>query len=769
MVASSRSPATTSSRIGRGADPPFSDASVNSLPSIFNPKTNTWTDLTGARLTSPLYPFMFVLSDGRVVDAGPDKVTRILDPATSTWSTVGTSPFDGHSAVMYRPNKIMKSGAWSDPDFNGALTYDTTGRTAVIDMSAGTPAWRETAPMAFHRGYHNLTLLPDGTVLASGGGSKSDGRDIANSVLPAEIWNPDTETWTTVDSLQNGRLYHSTALLLPDGRVLMAGGGQLPGSMAVDQRNAEIYSPPYLFKGTRPTISSAPSSASYGSGFDVTTPNAAQIAKVSLIRSPSVTHAFDQNQRFQFLSFTAGAGKVTVQAPANANLAPPGDYMLFLVDTNGVPSVGSFVRVSAATDIVPPTAPTNLTATTSPGQANLSWTASTDTVGVTRYNVHRSTTSGFTPSTANRIAQPTATSFVDSGLASGTYYYKVTAEDEAGNVSPASNQASAAVTGGTGPLPGLVAAWGFDTGSGTTAADQSGNGNTGTLSSATWSTTGKYGSALSFNGGNAYVNVPDSNSLDLTTGMTIEGWVRPASGGGWQTLLVKERPGELVYGLYANTDANRPQSQVTIGNIARLLNGTTTVPAGLWTHLAATFDGTTERLYANGTQVAQLAVSGSITTSTSPLKIGGNAIWGEWFNGLIDEVRIYNRALTPAEITSDMNTAITNPDSTPPTAPGHSLRPEGSDRSASAGQPRPTTSGWSGTTCTAPTHPGSRRRPQTGSRSQPARATSTAAWLRAPTTTRSSPKTHPATQDLLPTRPTPLPAPTQRRPRRHPA
>ena len=115
-------------------------------------------------------------------------------------------------------------------------------------------------------------------MLASGGGSRSDGVDIGNSVLPAEIWNPDTETWTKVDSLQNGRLYHSTALLLPDGRVLMAGGGQLPGSAAVNQTNAEIYSPPYLFKGPRPTISSAPAAAAYGSSFDVTTPNAAQIA-----------------------------------------------------------------------------------------------------------------------------------------------------------------------------------------------------------------------------------------------------------------------------------------------------------------------------------------------------------------------------------------------------------------------------------------------------------------------------------------------------------
>ena len=651
-----------------GATHPFSDASVNSLPSIYNPKTNTWTDLTSAKLTSPLYPFMFVLSNGRVFDAGPDTTTRTLDTGTSTWTTVGTSPIDGMSAVMYRPDKIMKSGSWADPDWNGSLTYNAGAGTAVIDMSAPTPAWRSTAPMALGRSYHNLTLLPDGTVLASGGMSTSDGTDLSKAVLPAEIWNPDTETWTTVASLHNGREYHSTALLLPDGRVLMAGGGQLPGR-ATDQTNAEIYSPPYLFKGARPTVSSVPTDAAYGSSFDVTTPDAARIAKVSLIRSPSVTHAIDMNQRFQFLSFTAGAGKVTVNAPANANLAPPGDYLLFLVDTNGVPSIGSFVRVSAAADTTSPTAPSSLTATAGAGQATLSWTAATDDNGVARYNVHRATTAGFTPSAANRIAQPTSTSFVDTGLPTGTYYYKVTAEDDAGNVGPASNEASAAVSGGS-SAPGLVGAWGFDAGNGTTAADQSGNNNTGTVSSATWSTIGKYGGALSFNGGSSFVSVPDSSSLDLTTGMTVEGWVKPSAGGGWQTLLVKERPGELVYGLYANTDANKPQSQVTIGTTARLLDGTTAVPAGLWTHLAATFDGTTQRLYANGTQVAQLAVSGTIMTSDSPLKIGGNAIWGEWFNGLIDEVRVYNRALTAAEIQTDMNTPISNPDSTPPSAPG---------------------------------------------------------------------------------------------------
>src|SRR6185437_16551675 len=129
-------------------------------------------------------------------------------------------------------------------------------------------------------------------------------------------------------------------------------------------------------------------------------------------------------------------------------------------------------------------------------------------------------------------------------------------------------------------------------------------------------------------------------------------------------------PGDLVYGMYANSDSNRPQSQVTIGSTARLLDGTAAVPTGAWTHLAATFDGTTERLYVNGTQVSSLAVSGSILTSTSPLKIGGNAIWGEYFNGMIDEVRVYNRALSAGEITTDMNSSISSPDSIPPSTPG---------------------------------------------------------------------------------------------------
>jgi fibronectin type 3 domain-containing protein len=664
-------------QINQPGDPPFVESSVNSLPSIFDPKTNTWTDLTNARLSSPLYPFMFVLSDGRVFDAGPDKITRILNPSTGGWSTVGTSPIDGMSAVMYRPNKIMKSGSWSDPGFRGTKVFQAHGRTTVIDMSAGTPQWRETAPMNFSRAYHNLTLLPDGTVLASGGGSTSAGIDLENSVLPAEIWDPDTETWKTVDSLHNGRLYHSTALLLPDGRVLMAGGGQLPGTGATNQTNAEIYSPPYLFKGARPTITSAPTAVTWGSTYDVTTPDAAQVSKVSLIRLPSVTHANDMNQRFQFLTFTAGAGKVTVQAPANSNLAPPGDYMLFIVNGNGVPSVAKFVRVSSTDDTTPPTAPSSLTATAGTGQVALSWSAASDAGGVVRYNVHRSTTSGFTPSVANRVAQPTGTTYNDVALAPGTYYYKVTAEDAAGNVSSASNEAPATIADT--PSAGLVLALGFDEGSGTSASDSSGTGNPGAISGATWTSSGKFGSALSFDGINDMVTVADSAPLDLTTGMTLEAWVRPTALGPWRTTIFKEAPGSVVYSLYANEDTQRPNAQIFVGS-ERNLKGTSSLPIDAWTHLTSTFDGSTLRLYVNGVQAASLAAAGSMAASTGALRIGGNSIYSEWFQGLVDEVRVYNRPLSATEIQADMNRSVGAPDTQPPTPPS-SLAATGSTAS----------------------------------------------------------------------------------------
>ena len=292
----------------------------------------------------------------------------------------------------------------------------------------------------------------------------------------------------------------------------------------------------------------------------------------------------------------------------------------------------------------------------------LGWTAATDNVGVVRYNVHRGTSSGFTPSVANRIAQPTGTTFTNTGLAAGTYYYRVTAEDAAGNVGPASNQASATVT--SSPPTGLVAAYGFDEGSGTSTADGSGRGNGGTLTGATWAT-GKFGSGLNFDGVNDWVTVADSSSLDLTTAMTLEAWILPAVSSNWRTALFKEQPGDVAYSLYSSTNTNVPRSESVIGGTARSVNGTAPLASGVWSHVAATYDGSNYRLFVNGAQVASTTASGSIAVTTGALRIGGNSVWGEWFSGRIDEVRVYSRALSQAEIQTDMNLPVT-PDSTPP-------------------------------------------------------------------------------------------------------
>ncbi|HKB06390.1 MAG TPA: LamG-like jellyroll fold domain-containing protein, partial [Gemmataceae bacterium] len=737
------------------------------IPEVYDPVTNTWTTLPAASVTIPNYPFVFVLPDGRLVCAGSDEgiiPTRILDVNTQTWTTVDTQLVDGGSAVMYEPGKVMKAGSSYQANGSGLSTVPSFPTTYAIDMTEASPAWRQTASMNYSRAHHNLTILPDGTVFASGGTTTLGGADPDTAVYPTEVWSPTTETWSLMASMATPRLYHSTAMLLPDGRVLSAGGGH-NYTNTVAFFSAEIYSPTYLFQGDRPVVTSAPGTLEYGSSFFVGTPNAAGIAKVVLIKNGSVTHQVNMDQRYVPLTFTQAAGGLTVQAPANPNLAPPGYYMLFIVDTNGVPSVAPMVRFAAPyEDSQPPTAPGDLTATGGLGTATLSWTAATDNIGVTGYRVYRSTTPNFTPSAANQVGTTTGTSFVSTGMAAGTYYFRVTAHDAAGNVGPSSNEQSAVVTADTTPptvgmtapasgttvsgsttvsadasddvgvvgvqflldgqplgaedttapysvswnttatlngshtltarardaagnattsagvpvtvsnaaaATGLVLALGFDEGTGSTTQDLSGTGNNGTLSNAAWTAAGRYGGSLSFNGTNAWVTVPHSTSLDLTTGMTLEAWVKPAvamPAGAWTTVLFKERPSvDGNYGLFGHMGEGRPGLgfNTPAGDI--LTTAPTALAVGAWTHLAATFGAGTVTVYVNGVAVATRTATGPITTSVAPLRVGGNSIFGEWFNGLIDEVRVYNRARSAAEITTDMNSPIGD---APPTVTG---------------------------------------------------------------------------------------------------
>ena len=299
-----------------------------------------WRQLTTAKLRLPYYPRTWVAPNGMVFYAGEQKVTRYLSTVgTGAWDTVAFRKFgvrDYGSAVMYLPGKVLYTGGGR-----------TTKTAEIIDLTRAAPTWQYTGSMAYPRRHHNATVLPTGEVLVTGGTRGTTFNEVSMAVRVAEIWNPATGVWTQLASNAINRTYHSASLLMPDGRVLHSGSGDAinDGVAAPDQKNAEYFSPPYLFRGARPAISDAPASAAYGATFAVSTPDAAAIAKVSLVALGSVTHAMDQGQRFMWLDFSRTAGGLAVTAPANRNLAPPGWYMLFVLNGSDVPSVAKMIRL----------------------------------------------------------------------------------------------------------------------------------------------------------------------------------------------------------------------------------------------------------------------------------------------------------------------------------------------------------------------------------------------------------------------------------------
>ncbi|XXF77855.1 DUF1929 domain-containing protein [Myxococcaceae bacterium GXIMD 01537] len=313
----------------------------NNLPQVYQPATNTWRDLTGAVKDIPYYPWMYSLADGRVFFAGPRGRGQFIDTqgvGSWSWSAAssgGSRPYG--TSVMYDEGKVIIIGG-ADPPKRDAER---------IDLSEDSPAWRSAGSMSQARRMANATLLPDGTVLVTGGSSGAGFDNKDAPVRAAELWNPASGEWTVLASEERYRGYHSTALLLPDGRVLSAGG-------RTREPTAQVFSPPYLFKGPRPTLTSAPETVGWGNTFEVSTPDASSIAQVTLIRLSSVTHAFNMNQRINKLAFSAGGGTLSVTAPASANLCPPGHYLLFLVNARGVPSVAKVVRVGSGGGTPPP-------------------------------------------------------------------------------------------------------------------------------------------------------------------------------------------------------------------------------------------------------------------------------------------------------------------------------------------------------------------------------------------------------------------------------
>ncbi len=271
------------------------------------------------------------------------------------------------------------------------------------------------------------------------------------------------------------------------------------------------------------------------------------------------------------------------------------------------------------------TAPSEVTASAvSATQIDLSWSASTEAGGtIAGYCVFRD---GALAGTS------TTTSYSDLGLVSSTSYtYTVLGYDATGTNSAPSASASAATPAGT-PVPGLVASYSFAEGSGTVVHDSSGNGNNGVITGATWTTSGRLTNALQFDGKSSWVTVPDSSSLDLTTGMTLEAWVNATGQGDWRALIVKEQDRELCYGLFTNN--TWPAANLYAGG-EQVVYGNQHMPWGSWAHLAVTYDGAAENLYLNGVLVGSTSAAGPMATSSQPLRIGGDSVWGQYFSGMM--------------------------------------------------------------------------------------------------------------------------------------
>lgn len=344
---------------------------VNNTVQLFDGATSTMgperaipTPWAASRPQFPsvdLYPFAYQLPRGPVL-VHSQRTTRLYNPVANTWDArqadtnhpfTRTYPGEGTSVLLpltYRDNyraRVMIMGGGGE--WPGALNVNTpaTATAEVLDADAAALAWQRLPDMRHPRVMPDSVLLPDGTVAVLGGSSKGKADNAINPVFPVEIFNPATNTWTEMCPLRVPRLYHSTALLLPDGRVMVGGKDGIFNMepFKYPEHRIETFSPPYLFRGQRPTIGAAPTSAAYGQGVGVPTPQAATIDRVVLLRPGSVTHSFNMDQRLVEVEITArGAGTLTVRMPPDGRVAPPGWYMIFVLQS-GIPSIGRFIRL----------------------------------------------------------------------------------------------------------------------------------------------------------------------------------------------------------------------------------------------------------------------------------------------------------------------------------------------------------------------------------------------------------------------------------------
>jgi len=334
---------------------------------VYSQNTDSWHDVPvphgGPFFGLPLYAHLFLLRNGLVFFSGgrmddPSAQGPVLiDLTTNPVTITGVPGLDdpatrNQSASVLLPpaqdQRVLILGGGPEDASNA------TGSTAIVDLKSPNPVYAAAGPMSLPRMHLNAVLLPDHTVFVSGGALSRENR--VNARLQSEIYDPATNTWRVGAAAGVVRMYHSIALLLPDGRVVTAGGNPPPYGDQVaweppdpnEEMRLEVYSPPYLFGGPPPVISACPSEWKYGQDIVVDTPQAGDIKWASIIRPGVTTHSFDNSQRLVDLTINAqGGGQVHAATPQEATLAPPGWYMFFLVDHAGVPSKATWIHLAA--------------------------------------------------------------------------------------------------------------------------------------------------------------------------------------------------------------------------------------------------------------------------------------------------------------------------------------------------------------------------------------------------------------------------------------
>jgi Domain of unknown function (DUF1929)/PKD domain/Putative Ig domain len=415
-----------------------------------------WSQPFPAGWTPPLYPRMHLLPNGTVFYSGSTTGSSIFNPTTHVWQSGPTTNYSGTrtygSSVLlpllpsnnYKPVVMIMGG-----------NSPATNTTELIDLSASNPKWVYGPNMSQPRIEMDAVILPNGKVLAVNGSINDE--DTTTASLNADLYDPVGNTFSSAGANAFPRLYHSGALLLPDATVMVVGGNPSRGTY---EPHVEIYSPAYLFNAngalaTRPTITSiTPSVIGYGSLFQVQTPSASSISSVVLVRAGSVTHAFDMDQRLVGLNFTPGSGVLNVTAPPNGSIAPPGYYLLFILNSSGVPSVAQFVQLSLASTDQPPTGIITSPAsnvTIAPGQSvSFAGTGTSPSGTIAAYSW---AFPGGNPA-SSAVANPGAVAY----STAGTYVASLTVTDNSGVTDPSPPTRTVTVNGISEIAPSITSA-----------------------------------------------------------------------------------------------------------------------------------------------------------------------------------------------------------------------------------------------------------------------------------------------------------------------